>query len=79
MLGVSRSRCRRGGLQDASWSLKFLVYLAGKDDTLASGRCLQCWEGPAARLLTVSVTLGLSLDLSEPQVPQLCGEDTHRK
>lgn len=79
MLRVCRGRCRGGGLQDAFRSLKFSVYPAVKDDGLASGRCLRRWEGPAARLLTVSVTLGLSLGLSGPQVPQLCRGDAHRK
>lgn len=68
MLGIPES-LQEMGLHDVPWSLKFLECLCSEGlwwlpDTIScAGRGLR------SRLLTVSVTLGMSLNLAEPQVP----------
>lgn len=70
MLGVSKSHCRRGGLQDVPWSLKTSAWPLST--ACSAGRGL-----PSGRF-AVSVTLAC-LSLSEPQAPPLCREGAHRK
>lgn len=71
MLGVSQREPRRGGLHGAPPQGRPAAWLPGPASR--AGRGLQ------SGLLTVSVTLAMSLNLSEPQAPQRDREDAHRK
>lgn len=71
MLGVSQREPRRGGLHGAP--------LQGRPAAWLPGPASRAGRGLQSGLLTVSVTLAMSLNLSEPQAPQRDREDAHRK